>query len=82
MFENVFAFLIPIILSAFCWWMVLAPSTRRRFGRPGYDFWRLNKEGRESWDAMALAAYLIGALFFSLLTLVFLVVAISRGVSK
>ena len=79
MFENVFAFLVPIGISAFCWWMVLKPSTGRRFGKPGYEFWRFNEEGRESWDAMALAAYLIGAVFFSLLTLAFLVVAILVG---
>jgi hypothetical protein len=82
MAENLFALLIPITISAFCWWMVLKPSARRKFGKSGYDFWRLDKEGRESWDAMQLAACLIGALFFSLVTIVFLVVAIIRGVPK
>jgi len=82
MAENAFALLIPITISAFCWWMVLKPSARRRFGKSGYDFWRLDKEGRESWDGMQLAACLVGALFSSLLTIVFLVAAILRVVPR
>jgi hypothetical protein len=78
MVENVFGFVILITMSAFCWWMVLKPSVRRKFGKPGYDFWRLDKEARESWDGMQLAACLVGALFFSLFTIGFLVVAILR----
>ena len=79
MIEKVTALLIPITISVICWWMVLRPSARRKLGKFGFDFWRLDKEERESWDAIQLAACLIGALFCSLLTIVFLFVAILRA---
>lgn len=65
-------------MSIFSWVMVFRASTRRKFNEPGYDFWRLNKEGRESFDAMVLASNLIIAMVFSLLLLVLLVVGIYR----
>jgi hypothetical protein len=58
--------------------MVLRPRVRRKLDEPGYDFWRLNKEGREAWDAMSLASHLIAAMAFSLITLVFLFVGVLR----
>ena len=76
--EKVLAFLIPIGLSVFCWWMVFDHSARRKSNEPGYDFLRLNKEARETWDGLSLATSLIGALFFSLVSIVFVVVAIYR----
>lgn len=82
MAENIIAFLLLLGMSTFCWVMVLRPSTRRKFNEPGYRFWRLSKEGREGWDAMHMAGYLIGAMVFSLITFVFLVVGINRLITR
>ena len=82
MAENTIAFLFLLAMSTFCWVMVLRPSTRRKFNESGYRFWRLNKEGREGWDAMQLAGYLIGAMVFSLITFVFLVVGLNRLIAR
>jgi hypothetical protein len=76
MAENVITFLFSAGISTFCWAMVFRSSTRRKFNEPGYHFWRLDKQGREDWDAMMLAGYLIGAMAFSLITLVFIGVGI------
>jgi len=58
--------------------MVLNSSSRRKFDKPTNNFWRLNAQDRQDWDAMSLAAYLVGGLFFSLATLVFVTVGIYR----
>ena len=81
MAENIIGFLLLLGMSTFCWIMVLRPSTRRKSNEPGYHFWRLNKEGREGWDAMQLAGYLVGAMVFSIITLVFIFVGIYRSVA-
>ncbi|HEY8225524.1 MAG TPA: hypothetical protein VIG25_09620 [Pyrinomonadaceae bacterium] len=81
MADNIITFLFLLGMSMFCWVMVLRPSTRRKFNEPGYHFWRLSKDGREGWDAMQLAGYLVGAMVFSLITLVFLFVGIYRSVA-
>jgi hypothetical protein len=82
MAENIITFLFLLGMSTFCWIMVLRPSTRRKFNEPGYHFWRLSRDGREGWDAMQLAGYLVGAMVFSLITLVFLFVGIYRSVAR
>ena len=82
MVENIVAFLFLAGLSMFCWLMVFRPSTRRKFNQGAYRFWRLDKEGREAWDAMYLAGYLVGAMIFSIMTLAFLFVAIYRSVAR
>jgi len=82
MAENVIAFLFLGGMSLFCWLMVLPPSTRRKFSQGAYRFWRLDKEGHEAWDAMYLAAYLVGAMIFSIITLAFLFVGIYRSVAR
>ncbi|HZI86317.1 MAG TPA: hypothetical protein VFD48_05760 [Pyrinomonadaceae bacterium] len=81
MAENIITLLFLLGMSTFCWIMVLRPSARRKFNEPGYHFWRLNKEGREGWDAMQLAGYLVGAMVFSIITVVFLFVGIYRSVA-
>ena len=81
MAENLITLLFLLGMSTFGWIMVLRPSARRKLNEPGYHFWRLNKEGREGWDAMQLAAYLVFALVFSIITLVFLFVGIYRSVT-
>jgi hypothetical protein len=58
--------------------MVISSSTRKKLGKPGSRFWGLNKSGEESWDAMMLAAYLVGALFFSIISVMMLFV-LPRG---
>ena len=78
MAENVMTFLFFAGVSTFCWVMVFRSSTRRKFNEPGYDFWRLTKQGREDWDAMYRAGYLIVAMVFSLITVVFVAVGIFR----
>jgi hypothetical protein len=82
MAENIISFLLLLGISIFCWVMVFRPSARRKINEPGYRFWRLDQEGREGWDAMQLAGYLIGAMVFSLIALVFLVVGIYRSVAR
>jgi hypothetical protein len=76
--ENVITFLFLLGVSIFCWAMVFSSSTRRKFDKPAYNFWRLKAQDREDWSALSLAGYLVGGLFFSLLTLVFIVVGIYR----
>ena len=76
--ENVFTFLFFLGISIFCWAMLGSSSTRRKFGTPTYNFWRLRTQDRAGWDAMMLAAYLVGGLFFSLLTILFVVVGLYR----
>ena len=78
MAENVITFLFLAGVSTFCWVMVFRSSARRKSNEPAYDFWRLSKQGREDWDAMSLAGYLIVAMVFSLITVVFVVVGIFR----
>ena len=82
MAESIIALLFLVGMSTFCWIMVLRPSTRRKFNEPGYHFWRLDKEGREGWDAIQLAGYLVGAMLFSIITLAFLFVGIYRSVAR
>jgi hypothetical protein len=82
MAEDLITVLFLLGVSTFCWVMVLRPSTRQKFNIPAYHFWRLNKEGREGWAAMQLAACVIGAMVFSLITLIFLFVGIYRLVAR
>jgi hypothetical protein len=79
--QDVITFLFLLGLSIFCWVMVFSSSTRRKFDKPTYNFWRLNNQDRQDWSALSLAGYLVGGLFFSLLTVVVLVVGIYRGVA-
>jgi hypothetical protein len=76
--NGVFGFLVFLGISIFCWLMVLKPSFRRSQNEPAYYFWRLKKQGRRDLDAMYLAASLVVAMLFSMITLVFVVVAIFR----
>jgi hypothetical protein len=78
MAENIITLLFFAGTSAFCWVMVCRSSARRKSNEPAYHFWRLKAQGRQDWDAMSLAAYLVGALFFSLLTIVFVVIGVYR----
>jgi RsiW-degrading membrane proteinase PrsW (M82 family) len=78
MAENVFFFLFLIATSAFCWLMVFRSSARRQLSEWAWSFYRLDKEGRETWDAMSLVSSLIGAMVFSLLAIAFIIVAVSR----
>ena len=82
MAENIITFLFLLGMSTFCWIMVLRPSVRRKFNEPGYHFWRLSKDARDGWDAMQLAASLVLAMAFSIITLVFLFVGIYRSVAR
>jgi hypothetical protein len=82
MTENIITFLFFLGMSTFCWVMVLRPSMRRKFNEPGYHFWRLSKDRREGWDTMQLASYLVMAMVFSLITLVFLFFGIYRSVAR
>ena len=66
--------LIPVGISAFCWWMVISSSSRNKLSKSGADFWRLKKNGQESWDAGMLAGYLVGAIFFSIASITMLLV--------
>ena len=75
---NVTSFLFLLGISAFCWAMVFSSSSRRKFDKPTYNFWRLNAQERQDWSALSLAGYLVGGLFFSLLTLVYTIVGIYR----
>jgi hypothetical protein len=74
--ENIIALLFFAGISTFCWVMVFRSSARRKSNEAAYYFWRLTKQGREDWDAMSLAGYLIVAMVFSLVTLVFVVAGI------
>jgi len=76
MTEKAVVILFMVALSVFCWWMVLVPSSRRKFSKVGSDFWRLKKDNQEGWDGAMLAGYLVAALFFSIVTFVSIVVAI------
>jgi choline-glycine betaine transporter len=78
MAESIITFLFLAGVSTFCWVMVFRSSARRKSNEPAYDFWRMTKQGREDWDAISLAGYLIIGMVFSLITLVFLVVGIVR----
>ena len=62
-------------MSAFCWLLVFRPGLRRKVSQP---IWRVTKEGRETIDAVAMATNLILAMVFSLVTIVFIVVAVYR----
>ena len=63
-------------VSIFSWVMVVSSSTRRRFSKPGYVFWRLSKADRETAEGAGIAAWLVMALFFSMFTIVVLVLGI------
>jgi hypothetical protein len=78
MVENVFGFLLLTGMSAFCWAMVFRPSARRKLNVPACCFYRLDKEGCDNFDAMALVCYLVVAMVFSLMTITFIIVAVYR----
>ena len=80
--ENVSTFLFLLGMSVFCWLMVLKPSLREKFGRSRSRLWRLRKEDYEGWDAMMLAGYLVGAMSFSLLTLVLIFIGFYRSIDR
>jgi hypothetical protein len=61
--------------------MVLRPSARQKLNEHGYRTWRVNKEGRETWDAMQFVGYLFGAVILSILTVIFFYVRILRVVA-
>jgi hypothetical protein len=56
MAENVLFFLLLIGTSTFCWSMVFRPSARQKLNEWTCSFYRLDKEGRDTWDAMALVS--------------------------
>jgi hypothetical protein len=76
MAEKVITLLFFAGISTFCWVMVFRSSARRKSNEPANHFWRFTKQGREDWDAMSLAGYLIVAMVFSLITLVFVAAGI------
>lgn len=76
MAEKLIGTFISLSLATFFWWMLLKPSARRNFEKPGQDFWRLSKSGRESFEGAYLASYVIGALPFSFTTVLILGLAI------
>jgi hypothetical protein len=76
--ENIIPFLFLAGVSTFCRVMAVRTSARRKLDGPTYAFWRLSKEGRESYDAMSLASYLILALVFSIVTLAAICVGVYR----
>jgi hypothetical protein len=76
--DTVFSFVILIGGSTFCWLMVLSPATRRWFNRWSYRFWRMNKQDRRDMDALGLAWHLVAAMFFSLVTIIFICVGLYR----
>ena len=82
MAETVITLLFFAGISTFCWLMVFRSAARRKFNKPGNDFWRLSKQGREDWDAGMWAGYLIGAMVFSLITLVFIVAGVYHLVAR
>jgi hypothetical protein len=73
---NLFSILFLAGLSTFCWVMVVNRSARQKSNKPAYDFWKMSKEGREMHDAATLAAMLVLALFFSLMTIFVAVVSV------
>ncbi len=70
--------LIPALVSALCWWAALNKSARQKMNRDANRLWRMDKEQQEMYDAMSLAAALVGALFFSFATILFLFVLFIR----
>ena len=83
--DGVFGFLVFLGISVFCWIMVFNPAFRRKQSEPrpwAYYFWRLKKQDRRDLDAMYLAGFLVGALLFSMVTLVWFIVAIVRFLSR
>jgi hypothetical protein len=77
MVEGVIAFLIFAGISSYCWALVLRPKFRQRMSEP-VGGWRRSKQERADMDAVSLASALVGALFFSMITVVFGVVVIYR----
>jgi hypothetical protein len=86
MAAGITGFLIVASISTFCWLNVLSPRIRRRLNfRPRWPMgwfwgwvWPLKKQDRADLDAMSLASSLIGALLFSMITVVWLVVGLYR----
>jgi hypothetical protein len=80
--DGFIGFVVVLGISIFCWIMVLRPTFRRKQNEPGYDFWRLKKQDRRDMDAVSLAGSLVGAMVFSMITLVWVIVAIVRFLSS
>jgi len=80
--QNILAFCVLVALSAFCWVLVVNPVLRRKLSTRSSILWRLSKQDREDSDAIWLAGSLVGATVFSLVTIVFLVVGISRRMNS
>ena len=86
MADGIFGFLIVASISTWCWLIVLSPRLRRRLNfRPPWYFgprWAwlrpLKKQARAALEAMSLASGLVGALLFSMITVVWLVVGLYR----
>jgi len=80
--DGVFGFLIVVGTSIFCWFMALKPTFRRRQSEPAYYFWRLTKQDRRDMDAVSQAVSLVGAMLFSMITLVWFIVGVVRFLSR
>ena len=78
MADTIFSFAVLIGASIVCWVLVLSPSIRRRSNRWGNRFWRMNKQDGRDMDAFGWAWYLVAAMFFSLVTIVFVSVGVYR----
>ena len=78
--DTAFSIFVLVVLSAFCWLMVLNPSARKRLGEPPLTFFkiRMSKDERAVEEATVIAIYLAGALLFSMITIAALGMAMAR----
>ena len=80
--DAVFGFLVVVGISIFCWFMALKPTFRRNQNAPAYYFWRPRKQERREMDAVSQAFSLVFAMLFSMITLVWVIIAVSRFLSQ
>lgn len=71
--QELFGLAVLFVVSVVSWIFVFNRSVRLRHSRTAADFFRMNREQKEMFDSLNLAAALILALTFTVLFLCFLV---------
>jgi hypothetical protein len=76
--QDLFAISVLVILTLVSWLFVLSKSTRRSHSKPAAELFRMNKEQRESFEALTLASSLVIALMSSIVLIFILIAAIIK----
>jgi hypothetical protein len=72
------ALIMLLVLSVWWWYFGLNGRAREKYSKPVRKFYRARKDHQEMFEASSFAALLIGAIFFTIFFLAFLVMRIAK----